>query len=207
MKKLLLTLFLLMASLSSLAIAPIAKKHMAPPAPEKQTEREADAKSAGCITCHTASDRHTMHANPAVILGCTDCHGGNTEIKKPAKAEYKGVGSSAYLEAMNLAHVLPRFPDKWQTPSSANPSGSYTLLNKENPAFVRFVNPSDYRVVRHACGACHLPVIQAAERSIMATGAMLFNGAAYNNGILPFKRGVLGEAYTEDGIGALWFSP
>ena len=207
MKKTLLTLFLLMASLSSLAIAPVAKKNMAPPAPEKQTEREADAKSAGCISCHSASDRHTMHANPAVILGCTDCHGGNTQIKKPAKAEYKGVGESAYLEAMNQAHVLPRFPDKWKTPDSANPAGSYTLLNKEKPEFVRFMNPSDYRVVRHACGACHLTVIQAAERSIMATGAMLFNGASYNNGILPFKRGVLGEAYTEDGISAVIKNP
>ncbi len=37
----------------------------------------------------------------------------------------------------------------------------------------------------------------------MATGAMLWNGAAYNNGILPFKRGVLGEAYTRHGEGAL----
>ena len=64
---------------------------------------------------------------------------------------------------------------------------------------MRFINPTDYRVVREACGACHLQVIEAAERSIMATGAMLFNGAAYNNGILPFKRGVLGEAYTRSG--------
>lgn len=202
MKKLVLTFILLAASLSSLANAPVVKKNMAPPAPEKQTEREADVKSAGCITCHTASDRHTMHANPAVILGCTDCHGGNTRIEKPAKAEYKGVGASAYLEAMSQAHVLPRFPKKWNTPNSANPEGSYTLLNQESPEFTRFVNPSDYRVVRYACGACHLTVIQAAERSLMATGAMLFNGAAYNNGILPFKRGVLGEAYTEDGLAA-----
>ena len=33
----------------------------------------------------------------------------------------------------------------------------------------------------------------------MSTGAMLWGGAAYNNGILPFKRYVLGEAYTRDG--------
>jgi hypothetical protein len=30
----------------------------------------------------------------------------------------------------------------------------------------------------------------------MATSAMLWGGAAYNNGILPFKRYMLGEAYT-----------
>src|SRR6185312_15392461 len=46
--------------------------------------------------------------------------------------------------------------------------------------FVRFVNPGDYRIVRQSCGACHLEVIEASERSIMASGAMLFGGAAYN---------------------------
>lgn len=199
MKKFVLTLILLLASLSSLANAPVVDKNVAPPAPEKQTEHEADAKSSGCMTCHTATDRHTMHANPAVILGCTDCHGGNAHIQKPNKAEYKGVGAKEYLEAMSQAHILPRFPKKWKTPDSSKPEDSYTLLNHESPAFVRFMNPSDYRVVREACGACHLTVIQAAERSLMATGAMLWNGAAYNNGILPFKRGVLGESYTHDG--------
>ncbi len=31
------------------------------------------------------------------------------------------------------------------------------------------MNPGDYRVAREACGACHLPMIQAAERSLMST--------------------------------------
>ena len=34
----------------------------APPAPETQTQAEADAKSTGCLSCHSATDRHTMHA-------------------------------------------------------------------------------------------------------------------------------------------------
>jgi hypothetical protein len=41
-----------------------------------------------------------------------------------------------------------------------------------------------------------MPVIEAAERSLMATGAMLWGGAAYNNGIVPFKNYIFGEAYT-----------
>ena len=61
------------------------------------------------------------------------------------------------------------------------------------------MNPGDYRVAREACGACHMPVIEAAERSLMASGAMLFGGAAYNNGIVPFKNYKFGEAYTTDG--------
>ena len=31
-------------------------------------------------SCHTQSDGHTMHRSPAVVLGCTDCHGGNPTV-------------------------------------------------------------------------------------------------------------------------------
>ena len=31
----------------------------------------------------------------------------------------------------------------------------------------------------------------------MASGAMLFGGAAYNNGVAPFKSYIFGEAYSE----------
>jgi len=167
----------------------------APPAPERQTVAMANAKSDGCRTCHTASDHSTMHANPAVILGCTDCHGGDAKVRKPDGVD--DYGNPDYRAALEAGHVLPRFPKAWDYPSSANPEISYTLLNREAPEFVRFVNPGDYRVAREACGACHLPIIQAAERSLMSSSAMLWGGAAYNNGILPFKRYVLGEAYTE----------
>ena len=111
-------------------------------------------------------------------------------------------GSVSYDAGLKKAHVLPLHPEQWNWPSSANPESAYTLLNKESSEFIRFVNPSDYRVARDACGACHLPIIQAAERSLMATGAMFFGGAAYNNGIVPNKRYLMGEAYTADGDAA-----
>jgi len=185
---------------------PVARTYVThPPAPAKQTQAEADAKSRGCVSCHTASDRHTMHANPGVILGCSDCHGGDPRVDRPANTEYKR--DPAYLAAMENAHVLPRYPKQWNWPSSASPEGSYTLLNKESPEFVRFMNPGDLRIAREACGACHLPIIQASERSLMASSAMLWGGAAYNNGILPFKRYILGESYTREGIGASVVNP
>jgi hypothetical protein len=168
----------------------------AAPAPRTQEAADAEAKSAGCQSCHTDSDAHTMHRSPAVVLGCTDCHGGNPAIRRP---EGSAQGGSAYLVAQNRAHVLPRYPERWHFPSSANPQRSYTLLNVESPEFVRFTNPSDYRVARDSCGACHIEIIEAAERSLMSTGAMLWGGAAYNNGILPFKNYLLGEAYTRNG--------
>ncbi|WP_426166981.1 multiheme c-type cytochrome [Sandarakinorhabdus sp. DWP1-3-1] len=187
-----------------------------PPAPRSQTQAAADAKSIGCLSCHTASDEWTMHAPKAVVLGCTDCHGGNTAVAAPAGLDK---ADPAYARFRDQAHVLPRYPQAWHFPSSANPKRSYTLLNKEAPEFIRFVNPSDYRVARDSCGACHLPVIEAAERSLMATGAMLFGGASYNNGIAPYKNYIFGESYTRrgaatgilshhaDSIGAVTFSP
>lgn len=194
------------------------------PAPSFQSQAEADAKSAGCVTCHSATDQKTMHRNPAVILGCTDCHGGNPQVNSPspnAHYERHAIGSlnpllkvdypehkyphvdvpyrSDYLGAMEAAHVLPRYPERWYYPASRNPEGSFAHLNAESAEFVRFINPGDLRVADEACGACHLPIVKATRTSIMATSAMLWGGASYNNGILPFKRYILGEYYTRDG--------
>ena len=52
-----------------------------PAAPARQTPTEAAAKSVGCLDCHTATDLPSMHANPGVILGCTDCHGGDAGVR------------------------------------------------------------------------------------------------------------------------------
>ncbi len=165
---------------------------LTPPAPAQQTKASAEAKSEGCQSCHASTDQLTMHGNEGVIIGCTDCHGGDASVRKPASTVQ---GAPAYQTALDQAHVPPRYPEFWHYPDSATPERSYTKLNMESPEFIRFINPGDYRVVRDACGACHLSQILAAERSLMATGAMLWGGAAYNNGILPFKRYVAGESY------------
>ena len=145
-----------------------------------------------------------MHANPAVKIGCTDCHGGDSQITtsaglKPADDEYRKLAEQA--------HVLPRYPKSWNYPSSANPERTYTLLNRESSEFIRFINPSDYRVANDSCGACHQEIIEASKRSLHSTGAMLWGGAAYNNGILPFKNYILGEAYGPDGVGVIQHGP
>jgi hypothetical protein len=173
-------------------------------APRTQEWDQADAKSAGCVSCHTASDAKTMHKSPAVVLGCVDCHGGNASV---VATDISNHNAPTYVAARDKAHVLPKYPASWHWPSSANPKRSYTLLNKEAPEYIKFVNPSDYRIARESCGACHMEIIEAAERSIMATGAMLWGGAAYNNGIAPFKNYVFGEAYTRNGKPAKIVSP
>lgn len=176
----------------------------APPAPQTQTSDEVAAKSKGCRSCHLATDQPTMHETPAVMLGCVDCHGGDASVIGNPQLGFK---DPAYVAARDRAHVLPRYPKEWNFPDAANPKRSYTLLNREAPEYIRFVNPGDYRVARMACGACHLSVIEAAERSLMATGAMFWGGGSYNNGVLPYKNYVLGEAYTSDGKPAKILSP
>ena len=168
-------------------------------APADQTLGDVNRKSIGCLGCHERTDAMSMHDNPAVKLGCTDCHGGDASVIPPrglARMELE------YSQLRDKAHVLPLFPAEWGYPKSAKPQRSYTLLNRESPAFIRFVNPGDYRVAKQACGACHLSIIAAAQRSLMATGAMFFGGASYNNGVLPFKRYILGEAFTSNGQAA-----
>lgn len=167
---------------------------------EEQWEYATRVKSAGCISCHTATDHKSMHATPAVVLGCTDCHGGDASVNGN---NAWGKESVRYMAALTRAHVLPKYPSAWNWPSSANPKRSYALLAKEAPEFIRFVNPSDYRVVRESCGECHMEIIEASERSLMSTGAMLWGGAAYNNGIVPFKNYIFGESFTRDGEPAL----
>ncbi len=177
---------------------------MAPSAPSSQTVADVDAKTKGCMSCHSQTDRMTMHQNPAVKLGCTDCHGGNASVFLRDGVTRQ---DEVYRQAMDEAHILPRYPGAWNTPGSANPERSYTLLNRESREFIRFMNPSDYRVAREACGACHMEIIHAAERSLMATSAMFWGGAAYNNGILNQKNYFLGEAYTADGEPARLTAP
>jgi outer membrane protein OmpA-like peptidoglycan-associated protein len=196
-----------LAGLASPAVAgePIDRHYVtAPSAPAAQSPEEVAAKSAGCSSCHTQTDNASMHPNAAVNLGCTDCHGGNAAVTlSPGVAR----GTAAYMKAQESAHVLPRYPSQWHYPSSANPERTYTLLNRESPEFIRFINPSDFRVVRESCGACHQQVIEASVRSMHATGVMLWGGASYNNGILDFKNYILGENYTRDGVGAILKGP
>jgi len=181
-----------------------------PPAPHEQPVAEAEAKSDGCQSCHTPMDTTTMHRNPAVVLGCTDCHGGDAAVHLPGGA---AMGDPAYEEAKARAHVPSRYPESWEPRAPGNPERSYTLLNFEAPEYIRFVNPGDLRVAREACGACHAKEVAAVERSLMSTGAMLWGGASYNNGILPYKRYILGEAYytptLEDCVGSdePWCNP
>src|ERR1700753_1431828 len=133
-------------------------------APADQTLADVTRKSIGCLGCHERTDATSMHDNPAVKLGCTDCHGGDASVIPPKKLPRMEL---EYKRLRDMAHILPRYPEEWGFPKSATPPRTYTLLNRESPAFIRFINPADYRVVEQACGACHLPIVAATQRSLM----------------------------------------
>ena len=62
----------------------------ASPAPARtrvdQTPAAAMLKSRGCLECHKGIDTHTMHTSPNVVLGCTDCHGGDASVMAEGSA-------------------------------------------------------------------------------------------------------------------------
>lgn len=97
------------------------------------------AAKAKAVWTYGATDAPSMHTNPAVQIGCTDCHGGNSEIR----ADKLVKGQSDYEVAKKAAHIAPKFPENW--PSSANPEESYTSLLKESYEFVKFLNPGNLR--------------------------------------------------------------
>jgi hypothetical protein len=157
-----------------------------------QSQEDADRKSVGCVTCHTQSDAKTMHASPSVRLGCTDCHGGNADIKTAGSR-----GSKEYADAQRQAHVSPRSAEVWST--AANPERSYTALLDESVDFVRFVNPGDLRAAPTTCAPCHREEVLHVSKSMMTHGGMLYGAALYNNGVLPGKDTIVGESYSPDG--------
>jgi hypothetical protein len=162
-----------------------------------QSIEDADAKSAGCITCHTSTDEASMHPTSStgtVRIGCADCHGGNPSIRLP---QGSSSGDAAYLNAKRSAHPKARVPSLW--PTAANPVRAYTDWLRESPEYIQFVNPGDLRVADRACGSCHAAEVQRVRTSMMTHGAMLWGAALYNNGALPEKNPRFGESYSRDG--------
>jgi hypothetical protein len=183
------------ASLAGAAL----RLHAQSPAPQSgdvlllQSQAEADRKSSGCLSCHTSTDNPTMHPSATVRLGCTDCHGGHSEVQIKAGTQPQ---AADYLQAKKHAH-----PPSREGQSSSNPVRAYTNWLREDWDFVRFVNPGDLRVVDKTCGVpgCHAAEVRKVQSSMMTHGAMLWSAALYNNGAFPLKTPHFGESYGPDG--------
>lgn len=162
----------------------------------RQSQPEAGKESAGCVSCHTATDEPTMHPTKTVPLGCTDCHGGNSSVAvRPGTAP----NSAEYNAAKEKAHVQPRqaaFKDRANLPERSS-----TLWLKESPEYIKFVNPGDLRVAAETCGAagCHATEVRAVSTSMMTHVGLLWGAALYNNGGFPYKNARFGESYNREG--------
>jgi len=152
--------------------------------------------SEGCVHCH-ANVEPSHESNPSAMstVGCVGCHGGEgKELKDKDKAH----------------KYRPRFPELWGKGKgkrfSGNPERAYTLLNREDPNFIRFVNPGDLRVADLTCGTanCHGEkkgnVVLKVRKSLMTQGGFLFGAALYNNGASPVKDTRYGESYSPAAI-------
>jgi hypothetical protein len=144
----------------------------------RQSDQEARTKSENCQSAKCHIKIEPMHISTAVHLGCTDCHGGKADTTDKL-----------------AAHPQPRNRGLW--PSTANPVRSYTLLNQENPDWIRFVNPGDLRIADQTCGStsCHRQIVDKVRSSMMTHGAFLWGAALYNNGAFLWKRPLFGESY------------
>ena len=162
-----------------------------------QSQEDADRKSSGCISCHTATDEPTMHPSQGVHLGCTDCHGGNVSI---TVASGTASNSPEYNVAKEKAHVQPRqafFKNRTTIPQRV-----YTEWLKESAEYVKFVNPGDLRVAPETCGTagCHPGETRAVSTNMMTHSGFLWGAALYNNGGIPYKNTRFGESYNRDGV-------
>jgi hypothetical protein len=162
-----------------------------------QSQEEADRKSSGCISCHTATDEPTMHPSKGVHLGCTDCHGGNVSVSVASGA---APNSPEYKAAKEKAHVQPRrafFMNRTTIPERA-----FAEWLKESAEYVKFINPGDLRVAPETCGTagCHPSETRAVSSNMMTHSGFLWGAALYNNGGFPYKNTRFGESYDRDGV-------
>ena len=148
--------------------------------PRGETPEQAQQQSAGCVSCHTATDSASMHPDSPVIIGCADCHGGDANVMAAGAPK-----SAEYIAAMRKAHVQPRFAE--DAARGGHPIRVYTRWLRESLEWVRFVNPGDLRVAPQTCGSsgCHTEEVRNVSTSMMTHGAMLWEAALYNNGAYP----------------------
>ena len=69
-------------------------------APKFQSEADVDSKSDGCMSCHLESDSKSMHASDGVKLGCTDCHGGDANIRLTPGLSLDNRADDTFIELM-----------------------------------------------------------------------------------------------------------
>ncbi len=125
--------------------------------------------AAGCLSCHAPLNGDNEYvgiedAHPGAALSCTDCHGGNASVLDKVNAH---VAAPATIDSAAAARRL-----------------TSVELDAIDSRYIRWINPSDYRVVDETCGQsdCHEDISRRAPSSIMTTFAGHFDIPLYFTG-------------------------
>lgn len=171
--------------------------------------RQAGLLGGTCINCHVGiTPAHTKFA-----LKCVDCHGGNDTIVTGANPNIRDKTlmsqahvrpkNSEFFSANGIDDAFAGAPGKGTTEfdvfnNNLDPVDNNNLVGthidqeySRDLNYVRFINPSDYRVAQVSCGSespasdssvsCHGNIVTAVRKSIMATNQGQFATATYAN--------------------------
>jgi len=143
-------------------------------------ERPRPTGDVGCVSCHSGIEH--IHAD----LGenaCVLCHGGNGAATE-----------------QDIAHVP--IPEDWKEirgedlpPAEEGFIKDFRSdqLSRLDPAYLRFINPSDLRVVGQTCGKCHEEEARTVPTSVMATNAGHYFPSLYLSGTQDDREAIYGS--------------
>ncbi len=152
-----------------------------------------------CLVCHqprasNGKPHGIEDAHPGFPLSCVDCHGGNpwvcngTLSGDPDNPNCDG----AWIYDKKQAHVSPGSGAKYLKNLST------TELDQHDPAYVRFINPGDFRVLDQTCGKCHVEESKLVPRSTMAHTSGEVTVARWRAGAQPDPYGLFGGQDIKD---------
>jgi len=137
------------------------------------------------LGCHVRTDALSMPEQPAVKLGCTDCHGGIRESIPP-----KGLARLELESALRATLPISLSTDRWgyrRCQATRKLHSAHREMRRLSP----LRNPGDYAVAKQPDCACHLPSSLLPTR-LMST-APCFGAELSDTPYCPSKRYILGE--------------
>lgn len=146
-----------------------------------------------CEVCHRPLDAsgapHGIEdAHPKAALSCTDCHGGRDRV---CTGELGGTPESPTCSGEWVYDLAESHVSPGEGPAFIrNLSGA--KLDAVDPAYLRFINPGDLRVVDQTCGRCHADTVERVRRSAMAHTAGEVTVARYRAGRQSTPHGEVG---------------
>lgn len=111
-----------------------------------------------CLSCHRGIEQ--AHG-PIPADECTICHGGDGSAREKARAHVPIPDNWAEVRGDGLPPAPEGFIEDFASDQ----------LDAIDPAYVRFINPGDIRVMWSSCGRCHPSQARSMPNSVMTTNA------------------------------------